>query len=181
MRLSPLIRPLVELHWTRMVAKLNKVSTVEEDLRQHLFGSPRIAPSRVLRDGLKDLQGGRCFYCADPLVGITEVDHFIPRVRCGIDAVENLVLVDRICNGDKSDLLPAPTFVGKWADRNLSRADTLSMLAELSDTESDLVGMMAVARSIYGHLPPEAHFWQGRKQVVTSDPRLSLEAMTSGS
>ena len=180
-RLSPLIRPLVELHWTRMVAKLNGVSTVEEDLRQHLFGSPRIAPSRVMRDGLKDLQGGCCFYCGDPLIGITEVDHFIPRVRCGIDAVENLVLVDRICNGDKSDLLPAPTFVGKWADRNLSRADTLSMLAELSDTESDLVGMMAVARSIYGHLPPEAHFWQGRKQVVTSDPRLSLEAMTSGS
>jgi 5-methylcytosine-specific restriction endonuclease McrA len=182
LRLSPLIRPLVELHWTRMVAKLNKVSTVEEDLRQHLFGSPRIAPSRVLRDGLKDLQGGRCFYCADPLVGITEVDHFIPRVRCGIDAVENLVLADRTCNGDKSNLLPASTFVRKWTDRNLSRSDSLSMFAELSDTDSDLVGTMAVARSIYSHLPPGgAHFWQGRKQVVTSDPRLSLEAMASGS
>jgi hypothetical protein len=165
-----------------MVAKLNKVSTVEEDLRQHLFGSPRIAPSRVLREGLKDLQGGRCFYCADPLIGITEVDHFIPRVRCGIDAVENLVLADQTCNGDKSDLLPASTFVRKWADRNLSRSDSLSMFAELSDTDSDLVGTMAVARSIYSHLPPGgAHFWQGTKQVVTSDPKLSLEAMASGS
>jgi hypothetical protein len=56
LRLSALIRPLVEMHWTQMVARLNKVSTVEEDLRQHLFGSPRVAPSRLLRDGLKDLR-----------------------------------------------------------------------------------------------------------------------------
>jgi hypothetical protein len=78
--------------------------------------------------------------------------------------------------------LPAHTFVGKWTDRNLSRSDSLLMIAELSDTESDLIGMMAVARSIYGHLPKGgAHFWQGRKHVVTSDPRLSLEAITSGS
>ena len=31
LRLAPLIRPLVELHWTRMVARLNGVATVEED------------------------------------------------------------------------------------------------------------------------------------------------------
>ena len=40
LRLSPLIRPLVELHWTQMVARLNKVSTVEGDLRQHLLLRP---------------------------------------------------------------------------------------------------------------------------------------------
>jgi len=181
LRLSPLIRPLVELHWTQMVARLNKVSTAEEDLRQHLFGSPRIAPSRALRDGLRDLQDGRCFYCADPLVGTTEVDHFIPRVRCGIDAVQNLVLADRVCNGDKSDLLPAPTFVGKWADRNRRLSDTLSTIAELSDVDNDPVGTMAVARSIFSHLPAVGtHFWQGRKQVISSDPRMSVEAMAVG-
>jgi hypothetical protein len=163
-----------------MVARLNKVSTVEEDLRQHLFGSPRVAPSRVLRDGLRDLQGGRCFYRADQLVGITEVDHFIPRVRCGIDAVQNLVLADRVCNGDKSDLLPAPIFVGKWADRNRRLSDSLSTIAELSDIDSDPVGTMAVARSIFSHLPATgAHVWQGRKQVISSDPRLSVDAMAS--
>ena len=177
-RLSPLIRPLVELHWTRMVAQLNKVATVEEDLRLHLFGSPRVSPSKMLRDGLMDLQAGRCFYCGDRLVGNTEVDHFIPRVRSGIDAVENLVLADRICNGDKSDLLAAPSFVVSWAGRNQADSATLLMIAEMSNTDSDPVGTMAVGRSIYSHLPSGGSpFWQGRKQIITSDPRLALTAM----
>jgi hypothetical protein len=93
-RLSPLIRPLVELHWTRMVAQLSRVATVEEALQHHLFGSPRIPFSKMFRDGLADLQAGSCFYCGQRLVGTAEVDHFIPRVRCGIDAIENLVLAD---------------------------------------------------------------------------------------
>lgn len=178
-RLSPLIRPLVELHWTRMVAQLNKVAPVEEGLHHHLFGTPRIAPSKMLRDGLIDLQSGRCFYCGDRFVGMTQVDHFIPRVRCGIDAVENLVLADRTCNGDKSDLLPAPSFVGKWADRNLRDSSTLLMIAEMSNTDSDVLGTMAVARSIYSHLPSSGTpLWQGRKKIVATDPGLALAAMT---
>ena len=177
-RLSPLIRPLVELHWTRMVAQLNKVATVEEDLRRHLFGSPRVAFSRMLKDGLVDLQDGRCFYCGQRLVGTSEVDHFIPRARCGIDAVENLVLADRPCNGDKSDLLAAPSLVGEWTGRNVAHAGALSMIAETSGMDSDGAGTLAVARSIYGHLPSGgAPFWQGRGQVVSSDPGLALAAM----
>jgi 5-methylcytosine-specific restriction endonuclease McrA len=181
-RLSPLIRPLVELHWTRMVAQLNNVATVEEALRHHLFGSPRIPFSKMLRDGLADLQTGTCFYCGQRLVGATEVDHFIPRVRCGIDAIENLVLADRPCNGDKSDLLAAPSLVSTWARRNVESSGTLSIIAEMSRVDSDLTGTLAVARSIYGHLPREGTpLWQGRKQVLTLDPGLALEAMTFAS
>lgn len=177
-RLSPLIRPLVELHWTRMVAQLNGVATVEEDLRNHLFGSSRIAPSKMLRDGLRDLQDNRCFYCDDRLVGPTEADHFIPRARCANDAVENLVLADRSCNGDKSDLLAAPSFVSDWAERNQAQAAALAMIAEMGGAESDSEGTMAVARSIYAHLPPDGTpMWQGRKQVVSADPGLALAAM----
>ena len=36
-RMTPLIRPLVELHWVRMDATLNRITPVEEDLRRHLF------------------------------------------------------------------------------------------------------------------------------------------------
>jgi 5-methylcytosine-specific restriction endonuclease McrA len=177
-RLSPLVRPLIELHWTRMVAHLSRVGTAEEDLRHHLFGSPRIAPSKMLRDGLRDLQSNRCFYCDDRLVGATEVDHFIPRVRCANDAVENLVLADRGCNGDKSDLLAAPSFVAEWAGRNRGQTANLAMIAEMSGTESDVRGTMAVARSIYRHLPPGGSpMWQGRRLVVRSDPRLALAHM----
>ena len=64
-RLAPLIRPLIELHWTRMVAQLNDVARTEENLRRHLFGSERPDPPASLRAGIADLQAGRCFYCGD--------------------------------------------------------------------------------------------------------------------
>ena len=108
LRLGPLIRPLAELHWTRMVAQINEVATAELDLHRHLFGSDRILPPKALRDGIAALQDGQCFYCGGALGAAPEADHFIPRIRCGIDAIENLVLADRRCNNDKRDLLPGP-------------------------------------------------------------------------
>jgi 5-methylcytosine-specific restriction endonuclease McrA len=63
---------------------------------------------RALRDGIATLQDGRCFYCPRPPGPTAEADHFILRVRCGIDAIENLVLADQRCNNDKRDLLPGP-------------------------------------------------------------------------
>jgi hypothetical protein len=60
-RLAPLIRPLVELHWTRMVATINKVATEEQNLHRHLFGRARLTRPKTLREGLADLQAGRCF------------------------------------------------------------------------------------------------------------------------
>jgi 5-methylcytosine-specific restriction endonuclease McrA len=177
-RLSPLVRPLVELHWTRMVAQLNRVATDEEDLRHHLFGTSRIVPPKILRDGLRGLQANRCFYCGTRLVGPTEVDHFIARARSANDAIENLVLADRSCNGDKSDLLAAPSFVADWAARNRDQAGALTTMAELSAVESDHEGTMAVARSTYAHLPPDGTpMWHGRKQVFISDPGLALAAL----
>lgn len=50
-RLAPLIRPLIEVHWTRMVARLNGVARAEEDLRRHLFGSARPDPPAWLGRG----------------------------------------------------------------------------------------------------------------------------------
>jgi hypothetical protein len=52
LRLGPLIRPLIEVHWTRMVAEINGVASAELDLHHHLFGSDRILPPRPLRDGI---------------------------------------------------------------------------------------------------------------------------------
>jgi hypothetical protein len=177
-RLAPLIRPLVELHWTRMVAQLNGVATDEENLHNHLFGSSRMVPPKMLRDGLRDLQANRCFYCAARLVGPTEVDHFVARARSANDAVENFVLADRSCNGDKSDLLAAPSFVADWAARNRDHAGALTTIAELSGVESDHQGSMAVARSIYAHLPADGTpMWQGRKQVVIAYPTEALAAL----
>jgi hypothetical protein len=92
LRLGPLIRPLIELHWASMVAEINRVAQAELDLHRHLFGSDRVIPPKTLREGIAALQHNMCFYCRGVLGTAPEADHFVPRVRCGIDAVENLVL-----------------------------------------------------------------------------------------
>jgi hypothetical protein len=56
LRLGPLVRPLIELHWTRMVAEINKVATVELGLHRHLFGSDRVIAPKALRNGIAALQ-----------------------------------------------------------------------------------------------------------------------------
>ena len=92
----------------RMVAEINGVAKAELDPHRHLFGSDRLTPPRPLREGIAALQADRCFCCQGSLGARPEADHFSPRVRCGVAAVENLVLADRVCNNDKGDLLLAP-------------------------------------------------------------------------
>ena len=179
-RLAPLIRPLVELHWTRMVAAINNVATEERDLHRHLFGRDRLTPPKALREGLADPQASRCFYCRRPFRRAPEADHFIPRVRCGIDAVENLVLADSACNNDKRDRLPDPALVEVWADRNLEHEDTLAQLASACGWDSDAAGTLAVARSIYRHLPPgPAAFWHGAGRVDITHVRPGIVIETA--
>jgi HNH endonuclease len=137
-----------------MVAEINGVASAELNLHRHLFGSDRILPPKALRDGITLLQDGRCFYCHQPLGSTPEADHFIPRIRCGIDVVENLVLADRRCNNDKRDLLPGPAHVTAWAHRNQHHDTALACLATAARWDTDPAAIVAVARSIYSHLPP---------------------------
>ena len=179
LRIGPLVRPLVELHWTKMVAEINEVATAELDLHRHLFGSGRIIPPKTLRDGIAALQHGRCFYCGRTLGATPQADHFIPRIRSGIDAIENLVLADQRCNNDKRDLLPAPPHVATWAHRNQRHAAALTNLATASRWDTDPAATVAVARSIYSHLPPGATpLWLGFKDVGNADPAAALTALT---
>ena len=179
LRLGPLIRPLAELHWTRMVAEINAIASAELNLHRHLFGSDRPLPPRALRDGIAALQDGRCFYCREALGSAAEADHFIPRIRCGIDAVENLVLADRRCNNDKRDLLPGPAHVTAWARRNHCHSTALAGLATAARWDTDLAAAVAVARSIdCRHPGTGAPLWLGFKRVGTADPATALAAMT---
>jgi 5-methylcytosine-specific restriction endonuclease McrA len=161
-----------------MVAEINKVATVELDLHRHLFGSDRVIPPKALRNGIAALQNGQCFYCGRTLGATPEADHFIPRVRCGIDAIENLVLADRRCNNDKRDLLPAPPHVTTWARRNQRHSTALTSLATASRWDTDPSATVAVARSIYSHLPPGGTpLWRGFKDVTNADPAAALAAL----
>jgi hypothetical protein len=69
-------------------------------------------------DGLRDLQGNRCFYCDRLFANAIEVDHFIPWSRYPRDLGHNFVLADRTCNQHKSEMLGATAHLRRWVERN---------------------------------------------------------------
>lgn len=54
------------------------------------------------------LQGGRCFYCGEPVGAKATFDHVIPVAYGGIGTPGNVVLAHRRCNQLKRDRLPTP-------------------------------------------------------------------------
>ena len=98
-RLSPLVRPLVELHWVRMVAGLNDLALMEDDLRRHLFGAERVNFPATLRRDLLELQDGSCFYSRGQALERLSRRPLRALVQMANDAVENLVIAHPSCNG----------------------------------------------------------------------------------
>jgi len=119
-RLAALVRPLVELHYLRDVARWNGLGTVETELAEYLFGSERASISRLVRRQLRRRQGGRCFYGDEhgdpegPSRTSLVVDHFMPWSRFRSDVAENLVLATASRNSSKSDHLPHPRHVVRF-------------------------------------------------------------------
>jgi hypothetical protein len=156
--LGPLLRPLVELHWTRDVARWNSIATEEERLRAHLFGADRTSFPRKLRDGLADMQANACFYCGDRLANRREVDHFLAWSRWPNDAVENLVLADR-CNNAKSDHLAAAGHLDHWKDRIDRYADDLAQLGVDARWTSDPARTHGLIVNTYAHVVSGTPLW----------------------
>jgi 5-methylcytosine-specific restriction endonuclease McrA len=168
LRLSGLLRPLVQQAWAGMVVKMNRDATDEARLMEFLFGSRRIALGPIQRD-LRELQDNRCFYCAQRIQGVADVDHFIPWVRHPDNGIENLVLADSRCNNSKRDFLAAGEHVERWAARfrdegSLSRA--LADIATRSGWESHSDRTLHTARSIYARLPDDVGLWLDRDAMV---------------
>lgn len=61
------------------------------------------------------LQGGRCFYCGEPVGAGATFDHLIPKAYGGTDAAANIVLAHRRCNRLKGDRLPTPDEIDRFA------------------------------------------------------------------
>lgn len=62
LRLTPLLRPLIQREWTREIARWNRSVVEEARLEEFLFGTTRV-PTIVLLPELRDIQDNRCFYC----------------------------------------------------------------------------------------------------------------------
>lgn len=167
-RFAPLLRPLIELHWTRMVASLNGLALEDERLRTHLFGCARTTFPRVLTVGLGDLQARRCFYCGSSLVA-AELDHFLPWSRWPTDAIQNLVASCAACNNSKRDHLAAPAHLRSWVARLDTNQAQLAEIAKGARWPSDLRRCRAVARSLYSHLSKGTPLWASRGAFIDAD------------
>jgi HNH endonuclease len=177
LRLSPLIRPLVELHWVRMVAGLNGLALTEDDLRKHLFGAERVAFPAPLRRDLLELQDGSCFYCSDTLSGASAVDHFVPWSRWPNDAIENLVIAHASCNSHKSHHVPGPLPLYRWAQRLTVHSADLADVAVASKWRTDRARSVSLARSLYGHLPARSLVWNSPQSVTEANSAELLEVL----
>ncbi len=170
LRLSGLLRPLIQREWTAMVSRINRELIPDSQLEAFLFGAGRVPVDR-LRPGLRELQEGRCFYCAKPIGGAAEVDHFIPWSRYPDNGIDNLVLADAACNNAKRDFLAAPPHLKRWLARfrEPEQAGRLRELSRVNRWDQRPEATLAVATAIYGRVPDGAKLWSERGIFVDAD------------
>lgn len=168
LRFSGLLRPLIQQAWMGMVVRMNRDATDEARLQEFLFGAKRIALDPV-RDGLRELQSNRCFYCDGRITGSADVDHFIPWSRHADNGIENLVVADSRCNNHKRDFLAAGEHVERW----VSRFDEvpvigrqLAEVARRADWERHSKRTLNTARTIYTRLPADVRLWLRAREFV---------------
>lgn len=161
-RLAGLLRPLIQREWASMIAKRNRDILCDARLEEFLFGVERAQTSRV-REGLRELQERRCFYCDDGLADAGHIDHFIPWARYPDNGIENLVLAHKKCNGDKSDHLAAADHVERWVRRMHERGADLAEVARAERWERQPEVTLNVARAIYLRLPEGVKLWRAFK------------------
>lgn len=157
-RLNPLLRPIIEAAWTRSVAAWNRDVAPEMELEEFLFGRDRIS-TLLVRGPLSELQEGRCFYCGDSLRSDPEVDHFLPWARYPTDALENLVVTHRSCNGHKSDHLAALDHVLRWREFGVRHEEALDQIAVEMEWDRRPDRTLGVARALYLRQPPGMKLW----------------------
>ena len=174
-RLAGLLRPLIQREWIRLVGRFNAELVPDVGLEEFLFGVPRAALIAV-RDDLRQLDGGRCFYCGRPLRDSWHLDHFVPWARYPDNGLENLVSADDGCNGRKSDHLAAAEHVERWLERSEKQRDHLASIAALRTWERRPERTVAVARSIYLRLPSDARLWRLGREFVPVERRRLVEA-----
>ena len=171
LQLNGLLRPLIQLRWAAMVARINSLE--DSRLETFLFGASR-AQTSVIRAGLWTMQRRRCFYCDGEVrdVSRTCVDHFIPWSRYPDDGLDNLVVTDVRCNEFESNSLAAAEHVARWARRFAPQSTENGQLLELAgrtrwDRHPDR--NLSVARGIYFRLPDDAQLWLRQRQFVQPD------------
>ena len=150
-RFHSLVIRLVQAEWMGFLYGLpgNQVILGNSgDLADFLFGPQRESLTKA-RPALADLQGGRCFYCQRRLDGNAEVDHFIPWSRYPRNLVHNLVVTDRRCNSDKSDVLAGDEHRSRWVSHVKAHDEALVEIGASTGLPADLLTAIHVADWCY--------------------------------
>jgi hypothetical protein len=162
--LGPLLRPFIVRSWIEKAANLNghiDAADAMVHFERFMFRPEREAPSKV-REGLLDIQQGRCIYCLGRLGAGNEVDHFVPWSFSGDDGLDNLVIACHPCNNRKRATLAGPEFLEAILERNdLWQADLTALSQERSWPKNE-DRTMKITRSAYLHSPAEKPVWMGR-------------------
>ncbi|MBL8860529.1 MAG: HNH endonuclease [Planctomycetes bacterium] len=149
-RLSSLLRPLIQRRWSAKVAELNGLESGE--LEDFLFGVNRTSLTRVLRP-LLELQSGVCFYCRKRVGESPHVDHFIPWSRHADDGLDNLVVADERCNLAKRNFLAGSKHKDRWLERGSTQSTDLETIANDLPWPRDKARTEATARTMYRNVP----------------------------
>lgn len=170
-RLSGLLRPLVQERWASKVAGWSREIVDAASVSDFLFGEERIALSAV-RSPLVEIQSGRCFYCQRALASTADVDHFIPWARHPDNGLENLVAAHPACNNAKRHSLAAASHLARWHRRFDPRTEEHAAQGQLRDAvrwRSDPRRTLAAARSAYLWLPERTFLWRLPNEYEHSD------------
>jgi 5-methylcytosine-specific restriction endonuclease McrA len=166
-KLAGLLKPALEIMWVEDIRRMNRfVYEHVPDVASHLFGRERITLAAV-RQPLKDAFGARCFYCDTTLGRDNPIDHVLPWSLLGIDGLANLVPACSRCNGDKRNLLPAPSIIDQVLHRD---RQVLEDIAETLKWPTQYDRVVAAARGIYRTQPHGSSTWA----AVGSSYRLDL-------
>ncbi len=160
-RLTPLLRPLIEAKWASRVAERNPDLVDRQRLDDFLFGSSRISLERI-RGPLFDAQGALCFYCQTLIHRQPAVDHFLPWSRHPDNTIDNLVVAHASCNGAKSASLAGVRHLQRWLERfrpDSPSAKAVREIAELTDWPRRPDRTLGAARAIYLWLPSGTRMW----------------------
>ncbi len=167
-RFHGLITDMVRGAWLRYVRRVNlEFLGGDADLAEFLFGAERTSLAGLL-EPLRELQQGRCFYCAKELrASRVHVDHFVPWARYPIDLGHNFVLADGTCNSQKTDHLAAQPHLERWLERNDRSGAWLAGALQGSGMVCDLTASLSVTRWAYEQaLNSHGQAWVRGKELV---------------
>lgn len=179
-RFYPLVQQLARAHWvTHIKANRRNHAILGDagDLEDFLFATSRQSLQRM-GEGLRRLDGERCFYCGLALGASADVDHYVPFSLYPRDLAHNFVLAHPACNRSKSDSLAGRAHLQRWLDRLVTRADALSEIGLEAGVAVDAPTSRRVAAWGYASAAASgAHAWLARSMYeAIGQPFLDLLA-----